>query len=126
MTRAREVSVFTLVGTTAATLHVALVAGSVPFGLSPLAANLLAFVFSFSLSFWGHARWSFPAAGRPVAVALKRFAVLSVVVFGFNEAAYAGALAWTPLDYRSALVLVFAALGSLKLLASKYWAFATP
>lgn len=126
MIRAREFSIFTLVGTIAAGLHVAVVAGSVPFGWSPLAANLLAFVFSFSLSFWGHARWSFPAAGRPVAVALKRFAVLSIVVFGLNEVAYAGVLAWTPLDYRSALVLVFASLGLLKLLVSKHWAFVTP
>lgn len=126
MVRARELGAFTAVGATAMGAHVTLVASSVPYGLSPLVANLVAFVFSFGLSFVGHARWSFPAAGRPVGVALRRFAVISVAFFGLNEAAYAGALVWTPLDYRLALLAVFGAVGLVKLLASKHWAFAVP
>jgi hypothetical protein len=38
---------------------------------------------------------------------------------------YAGALSWTALDYRLALLAVIASLGLVKLLASKHWAFAT-
>ena len=41
-----------------------------------------------------------------------------------NELCYAGALAWTELDYRLALFVVIASLGIVKLLASKHWAFA--
>ena len=125
MVQAREFAAFTLVGSAAACVHVALVATAVPLGVAPLLANLLAFCLSFTLGFIGHARWSFPAAGRPVGTALRRFAVLSVLGFGLNEAAYAGTLSWTELDYRVALVAVIAGLGFLKLLASKHWAFAT-
>ena len=72
----------------------------------------------------GHARWSFPATGRPVGLALRRFALLSVAGFALNEVCYAVALTWTELDYRLALFVVIACLGLVKLLASKHWAFA--
>jgi putative flippase GtrA len=124
--RARELGAYTVVGTVAMALHVTLVASFVPHGWSPLVANLAAFVFSFSLSFIGHARFSFPATDRPLGIALRRFTFISVVGFGLNEAAYAGTLVLTPLDYRLALVAVIAAVGFLKLLASKHWAFALP
>jgi hypothetical protein len=55
---------------------------------------------------------------------LRRFAVLSLLGFGLTEAAYAGALEWTTVDYRVSLLLVIVALACLKLLASKHWAFA--
>ncbi|RPI59977.1 MAG: GtrA family protein [Lysobacterales bacterium] len=124
MIRAREFTLFTIVGTSAAGVNLAVVAGTVPFGVSPLVANVIGFLLAFVLSFVGHARWSFPAVGRPVGLALRRFAVLSVLGFGCNEACYAGALSWTELDYRLALVVVITILGLLKLLASKHWAFA--
>lgn len=116
---------FTTVGTATACVNLAVVAMAVPLGVSPLAANLFGFCVSFVLGFIGHARWSFPAAGRPVGTALRRFAALSVLGFGLNEAAYAGTLSWTELDYRVALAAVISGLGLLKLLASKHWAFAT-
>jgi putative flippase GtrA len=125
MIRVRELAAFTTVGTAAAGVNLAVVAGSVPFGVSPLLANVLGFSVAFILSFIGHARWSFPAVGRPVGLALRRFAALSVLGFGLNEACYAGALTWTELDYRVALIAVIASIGLLKLLASKHWAFAT-
>jgi putative flippase GtrA len=124
MIGAREFTAFTAVGTTAAGLNLGVVAGTVPLGLSPLVANVVGFLLAFALSFVGHARWSFPAAGRPVRPALRRFALLSVAGFGLNELCYAGALAWTELDYRVALFVVIASLGIVKLLASKHWAFA--
>jgi putative flippase GtrA len=124
MVRAREFTAFTLVGTAAAALNLAVVAGTVPLGLSPLVANVIGFLLAFAWSFVGHARWSFPATGRPIGLALRRFAVLSVLGFGLNEACYAGALSFMELDYRLALVMVVAGLGLLKLLASKHWAFA--
>lgn len=123
MVRVREFTTFTVVGTAAATVNLAVVAGTVPLGLSPLLANVIGFLLAFALSFLGHARWSFPAVGRPVGMALRRFAVISVLGFGLNEACYAGALSWTELDYRLALVFVVSILGLFKLLASKHWAF---
>jgi putative flippase GtrA len=120
----REFSAFTAVGTVAACLNLGVVAGTVPLGVSPLVANVVGFLVAFALSFVGHARWSFPAVGRPVGPALRRFALLSVAGFALNEICYAGALTWTQLDYRLALFTVIASVGVVKLLVSKHWAFA--
>jgi putative flippase GtrA len=121
---ARELATFAAVGTTAAAINLAVVAALVPLGLAPLVANVLGFVLSFVWGFFGHSRWTFPAEGRDVRVALRRFAVLSLLGFALNEAAYAGALEWTSLDYRLSLFLVIVTLATAKLLASKHWAFA--
>ena len=124
MVRVRELAAFTAVGTTAAAINLAVVAIAVPLGMSPLVANVVGFLLSFAWGFFGHSRWTFPAEGRDVPVALRRFAAVSVVGFALNEAAYAGMLRWTSLDYRLSLFLVILVLGGAKLLASKYWAFA--
>jgi len=92
--------------------------------MSPLSANVVGFLLSFLWSFFGHARWTFPAAGRDVGVALRRFAVVSLLSFALTEAAYAGVLEWTSIDYRLSLFLVILTLALGKLLASKHWAFA--
>ena len=120
----REVGTFTAIGTTAAAINVGVVSVAVPLGMSPLVANAIGFLVSFAWSFFGHVRWTFPGEGRDVAVALPRFAVVSLLGFGLNEVAYAGVLEWTSIDYRLSLFLVILALGAAKLLASKHWAFA--
>jgi putative flippase GtrA len=124
MIGAREFATFTLVGTAAAALNMLIVSALVPLGVAPLAANVGGFLAAFAWGFFGHARWSFPAADRPVGPALRRFAVLSVAGFALNELSYAGALSFTALDYRVALLAVITCLGLVKLLASKHWAFA--
>ena len=91
--------------------------------MTPLAANVVGFAVSFVWCFLGHSRWTFPAAGRDVGVALRRFAVVSLLSFALTEVAYAGVLGWTSIDYRLSLFLVIATLACGKLLASKYWAF---
>ena len=93
--------------------------------MAPLAANVVGFLLSFAWCFFGHARWTFPAEGRDVGVALRRFAIISLLSFALTEAGYAAVLAWTTVDYRLALLLVVQTLAAAKLLASKYWAFAT-
>ena len=124
MVRARELGCFTAVGTTGTAVNLATVSAVVPLGLSPLVANAMGFLLSFVWCFIGHARWTFPAERRDVGIALRRFAVVSLLSFALTEVAYAGALEWTSVDYRVALFLVIVALACLKLLASKHWAFA--
>jgi putative flippase GtrA len=124
MVRVRELGCFTAVGTTGTAVNLATVSAVVPLGLSPLVANAVGFLLSFGWCFFGHARWTFPAEQRDVGVALRRFAVLSLLGFALTEAAYAGVLEWTSVDYRLSLFLVIVALACLKLLASKHWAFA--
>ena len=97
---------------------------AVPLGMKPLSANIVGFFFSFVWSFFGHARWTFPKQGRDVGAAMWRFAIISLISFVLTEAAYAGVLEWTSIDYRLSLYLVIVTLALGKLLASKHWAFA--
>jgi putative flippase GtrA len=124
MIRARELGAFTVVGTTATAVNLGTVSLAVPLGVPPLAANAIGFLLSFAWSFFGHSRWTFPAEGRDVGAALRRFAVVSLLSFALTEAAYAGALEWTSVDYRLSLFLIIVTLAIAKLLASKHWAFA--
>jgi putative flippase GtrA len=96
----------------------------VPIGTAPLGANLIGFLLSFAWCFFGHARWTFPAQERDVRVALRRFAVISLLSFSLTQAAYAAVLSSTSVDYRLSLFLVIQTLAIGKLVASKYWAFA--
>jgi putative flippase GtrA len=100
------------------------VAAAVPLGMAPLSANVVGFLVSFAWCFCGHARWTFPAERRDVGVALRRFAVVSILSFALTETVYAGALEWTRIDYRLSLFLVIVTLATAKLLASRHWAFA--
>ena len=120
----REVVAFGAVGVTAFLVHFAVVAATVPLGVAPLLSNVLGFLAAFAVSFVGHGRWTFPAEGRPVAPALRRFAVVAVSGFVLNESAYAVLLLWTQLDYRVALFIVLCAVAGLTWLAGRYWAFA--
>jgi putative flippase GtrA len=122
--QARELGAFTAVGTAATVVQIGVVGMGVPCGLPPLAANALGFLAAFVVGFAGHARWSFPLEGKRVWPALWRFALLSLLGFGLNEVCYAGALRFTTLDYRVALLVVLVLLAGVQLLASKHWAFA--
>ena len=120
----REVVAFGVVGGAAFLVHFAIVAITVPLGVAPLLANVFGFLAAFTVSFAGHGRWSFPAEGRPVAPALRRFAAVAISGFVLNESAYAVLLRWTPLDYRAALFIVLVGVAGLTWLAGRYWAFA--
>jgi putative flippase GtrA len=122
--RIREVVAFGVVGATAFLVHFAVVAVTVPLGVAPLLANVFGFLAAFVVSFIGHVRWSFPAEGRPVAPALRRFAVVAISGFVLNESAYAVLLRTTSLDYRVALFIVLVAVAGITWLAGRYWAFA--
>jgi putative flippase GtrA len=122
--RVREIVAFGVVGITAFLVHFTVVAVTVPLGVAPLLANVLGFLAAFAVSFVGHGRWSFPAEGRPVAAALKRFAVVAVGGFALNESAYAVLLRSTQLDYRVALFIVLVAVAGVTWFVGRYWAFA--
>jgi putative flippase GtrA len=122
--RIRELVAFGAVGGTAFLVHFAVVAVAVPLSVAPLVANVFGFLAAFAVSFVGHARWSFPAEGRPVAPALRRFAAVAVGGFVLNESAYAVLLRVTSLDYRVALFIVLIGVAGLTWLAGRYWAFA--
>jgi putative flippase GtrA len=122
--RPREVGLFTLIGTTGTVINLAVVTALVPRGIAPLLANVLGFLISFAWCFYGHGRWTFPAVGRDVSLALRRFAMVSLASFALTELVYAGMLRWTTIDYRLSLYLAILTVAVGKLLASKHWAFA--
>ena len=105
-------------------MNLAVVSIVVPLGVPPLSANFVGFLFSFAWRFFGLLSVAVPAQGRDVGAALWRFAVISLLSFVLTEAAYAGVLEWTSIDYRLSLYLVIVTLAFGKLVASKYWVFA--
>lgn len=115
---------FALVGGAAAATHLAVVALLVQaFGMPPLAANVLAFLVAFGVSYNGHAWLTFSAVqARGWAVAARFFAV-ACLSFVVNEALYWVCLHWLHWHYFWSLfgVLLLVAVGTFGL--SKFWAF---
>lgn len=115
---------FVLVGAAAAATHLAVVGALVALaGMPPLAANVLAFLVAFTVSYTGHAQLTFARAqARGWAVAARFFAV-ACLSFAANEALYYAALHWLHWHYFWSLagVLVLVAVGTFVL--SKCWAF---
>lgn len=118
---------FVFVGGCAAATHLAVVAVLVQAaGMAPLAANVLAFLVAFVVSYNGHALFTFvQAQARGRAVVARYFAV-ACASFAANELLYWVALHWLGWHYfwSLALVLVLVAVGTFVL--AKFWAFAAP
>ncbi|OBU85123.1 GtrA family protein [Chromobacterium subtsugae] len=121
----RQLFWFGVVGVSAMLLHFMLVAlVMVPLGLPPLAANVLAFLAAFQLSYWGHRHFTFEARHVPHRQALPRFFGVSCLSFCVNEAMYFLLLRFTALDYRLSLCIVLFSVAVLTFVLGKLWAFA--
>jgi len=118
---------FMMVGGAAAATHLAVVGLAVTLaGMPPLAANVVAFLVAFVVSYQGHALLTFARAqARGWAVVARYFAVASLS-FAVNELLYYVALHWLHWHYLWSLfgVLVLVAVGTFVL--SKFWAFKAP
>lgn len=115
---------FILVGGAAAATHLlavgVLVAGV---GMAPLAANVLAFLIAFVVSYHGHAALTFADAQPQGWASAARFFAVASLSFAANEALYALALHRLHWHYfwSQAGILVLVAVGTFIL--SKFWAF---
>ncbi|MDR0225895.1 MAG: GtrA family protein [Burkholderiaceae bacterium] len=118
---------FVAVGGCAAATHLAVVGLLVAWlGMEPLAANVLAFLVAFVVSYNGHALLTFASAqARGWGVVARYFAV-ACAAFVANELLYWMALQWLGWHYfwSLALVLVLVAVGTF--VFAKFWAFAAP
>lgn len=115
---------FVLVGGTAAATHLAVVGLLVALlGMPPLAANVLAFLVAFVVSYNGHALFTFSAAGARGWPVVARFFAVACLSFVANELLYYIALNWLHWHYfwSLAAVLVLVAVGTFVM--SKFWAF---
>ncbi|MCJ9751012.1 GtrA family protein [Neorhizobium sp. BETTINA12A] len=96
------------------------------FVVEPLAANAIAFVLAFGISFTGQAGWTFrdDAGGRWLTSArLTRFLAASVAGFAFNTSIVFVIVTW--LDYPGIYALPFMAtlVPAALFLLNKYWVF---
>nr|WP_230681281.1 GtrA family protein [Paracidovorax cattleyae] len=117
---------FVLVGGAAATTHLAVAVSLVALaGMAPLAANVLAFLVAFSVSYNGHALLTFSSArAKGPAVVARYFAVASLS-FAANELLYFVALHALDWHYAWSLVGVLLLVATGTFLMSKFWAFKT-
>lgn len=121
----RELFWFGAVGLTAMAVHLASVAlVLVPLGLSPLVANVIAFLIAFQVSHAGHRRFTFSHHDAPASQSRWRFFAVACASFLVNELMYAALLRFTTLDYRVALFIVLVLVAALTYVSSRTWAFA--
>lgn len=118
---------FCAVGGAAAVTHLLAVAALVyTTSMHPLLANVLGFLLAFGVSYNGHARLTFAASGARSWRTARRYFLVACLAFASNEALYAAALHWLPLNYFWSLVLVLLAVAAGTFVVSKRWAFRVP
>lgn len=115
---------FALVGAAAAATHLIVVMLLVQtLAMPPLAANVLAFLLAFVVSYNGHALLTFAASGARGWAVLARYFGVACLSFVGNELLYAAALHWLPWHYLASLFLVLLLVAVLTFVLSKFWAF---
>jgi putative flippase GtrA len=112
---------FGVVGMAAMAVHLAVVSATVPFGLNPLIANVLAFFVAFQISYHGHRRWTFHSKNERSASYL-RLLLVSLASFTLNETLYSAVLQ-TGLDYRLGLLGVLIVVSGITFVLSRFWVF---
>jgi putative flippase GtrA len=116
---------FGVVGVAAMLVHLGTVSLMfVPWGIHPLAANVLGFLIAFQVSHAGHRAFTFNASTASVSHTRLRFFAVAVGSFLVNEALYATLLQFTTLDYRVALAVVLLVVAALTFFLARNWAFA--
>jgi putative flippase GtrA len=126
MSTARRLRAFALVGSAAGAVHFATVAALVSgCGLAPLLANLFGFVLAATVSFAGHAAWTFPLAPAARTAAVPRFLVIAGCNFVLNQSAYGlGLEVVGPGAYLPLLLLVMVTAALVTFVLFRVWAFA--
>ena len=116
---------FGLVGGVAALVNMLIVwlLVSKVFFLSPLEANVFAFLIAFWVSYFGHSRLTFNHVEHEAAHAVPRFFIVATLSFILNEGLYFLLLRLTTLPYLWALFLVLAIVPIFTFVFSRFWAF---
>ena len=121
---ARQVVWFIVVGCVAAATHwLAVVALVSTLRLDPLVANLAGWLVAFGVSFTGHYQLTFKFQRAPMAVAARRFFVVSAAGFSANQIAYAWLLHATTLRYDYLLALILIGIAGMTFILGRVWAF---
>lgn len=116
---------FGVIGTLAAFTQLIGVYGLVDgFHLTPLVANIFAFIIAFQVSYHGHKLWTFASEAKHLH-AMSKFLVVAVLAFLLNEGLYSYFLHEFNLNYLITLVIVLVIVPPITFILSKFWAFAT-
>jgi putative flippase GtrA len=91
--------------------------------LPPLHANMVAFVFAFQVSYFGHRFWTFNETIIEHRVAMPKLLLISSANFFANEGLFYFFLNTFQLPYTVALLLVLAILPVVTFTVSKLWIF---
>lgn len=119
----KQIFRFGVVGTNAAIVHLAALMALVEFvRLTPLLANVFAFLIAYQVSFWGHRRWTFSSQSVTRHAWIKFF-VVAGLSFVLNESLFAIFLHLCHLYYFVAIILTLIIVPPLTFIASKLWAF---
>lgn len=115
---------FTLVGISSSIVHFSTVITLVELKwLSPLKANVIAFLVAFSVSYLGHRFWTFDNTTQRFHQSLPRFLMVASASFLLNESFFWVLLNKAQLDYALALFIVLSSVSLLTFTLSKCWAF---
>lgn len=108
------------IGASSTYILVALLAGTS--GLQPQGANLLGVLASTSVSFLGHAFYTFRKSGLTVRY-LVRFTILSFAVYVLSRAATHAGVEWLAWPYWAVVLAVASLIPLFTWTASRFWVF---
>ena len=115
---------FGVVGVTAMAVHLLAVYAFVTgLDLNPLAANIMAFLIAFQVSYFGHARYTFNVADPKSHQHKIKFFAVAVFSLLLNEASYSILLNVFHMQYFIALTLVLFGVAVCTFVLSRLWAF---
>ncbi|KTD39470.1 GtrA-like protein [Legionella moravica] len=114
---------YTGIGATSAFVHIMSVLCLVTsFAISPLIANIIAFLIAFNISFMGHKYLTFSKLQDQKQLSLPHFFLVAASAGLLNESLYFLLLRFTHLNYLIALILVLGLVAVYSYLLSRFWA----
>jgi putative flippase GtrA len=115
---------FGVIGTVAAAIHFSIVVSLVEISLmSPLIANVIAFLFAFQVSYWGHRHWTFRGTTTQHQVAIPRLLLVATSNLIANQIIFFVFLELFKLPYMLALFFTLTILPVVTFTLGKWWIF---
>lgn len=120
----RQLMRFGIVGAAAATVHFSIVICLVEAELlTPLYANVIAFLVGFQVSYWGHRSWTFSGTTTSHSIAMPKLFVVGSTGLAINESLFYFFLTVAQLPYPIALLAVLTITPAVSFTLSKLWVF---
>ncbi|MGL6029174.1 MAG: GtrA family protein [Legionella sp.] len=114
---------FVSIGASAALVHIITVLSLVTYlELSPLLANVIAFLIAFNVSYLGHRYVTFARLDNQKKLSLPHFFLVASTGGIINEGLYYLILRYTHINYLMALIMVLAMVAVYSFILSRFWA----